>query len=96
MSEDPTFWSLKMTLNNPQSLNSYSYADDNPITKSDPEGLVATIAQKIQVLQAQIKILQGIISLYLGGATQQGNTAFSAYQTAFGGDGQLRWGRAAC
>jgi RHS repeat-associated protein len=88
MSEDPTFWSLKMPLNNPQSLNSYSYADDNPITKSDPEGLAATIAQKIQVLQAQIKILQGIISLYLGGATQQGNTALSAYQTAFGGNGQ--------
>jgi hypothetical protein len=75
-------------LNNPQSLNSYSYANDNPITNSDPDGLVATIAQKIQVLQAQVKILQGIISLYLGGSTQQANTTLSAYQTAFGGSGQ--------
>jgi RHS repeat-associated protein len=88
ISEDPIFWSLKMNLSNSQSLNSYSYANDNPITKSDPDGLIATIAQQIQVLQAQVKILQGIISLYLGGSTQQANTTFSAYQTAFGGSGQ--------
>jgi hypothetical protein len=77
-----------MNLSNSQSLNSYSYANDNPITKSDPNGRIATIAQQIQVLQAQVKILQGIISLYLGGSTQQANTTFSAYQTAFGGSGQ--------
>jgi RHS repeat-associated protein len=29
VSEDPIFWGLKMNLNNPQSLNSYSYANDN-------------------------------------------------------------------
>jgi RHS repeat-associated protein len=39
LSEDPTFWSTKQNLANPQSLNSYSYADGNPITKSDPDGL---------------------------------------------------------
>ena len=87
ISQDPTFWGLKMTLNNPQSLNSYSYANDNPISNSDPDGLAATVAQQIQVLQAQVKILQGIVSLYQGGASQQASTAFAAYQTAFGGGG---------
>ncbi len=29
----------KQVLSDPQSLNSYSYADDNPIVKSDPTGL---------------------------------------------------------
>ena len=37
MSEDPTFWS-KQNLTDPQSMNSYSYANDNPIVKSDPSG----------------------------------------------------------
>jgi RHS repeat-associated protein len=40
ISEDPMFWS-KQNLENPQSLNSYSYADDNPITKNDPSGKMA-------------------------------------------------------
>ena len=57
----------KQNLANPQSLNSYSYAYDNPIDLSDPNGLAATIAQKIQILQAQVSILQGIVSLYQGG-----------------------------
>jgi hypothetical protein len=48
-------------------------------------GLVATIAQQIAVLQAQVKILQGIVSLYVGGFAQQANNVFAAYQTAFGG-----------
>jgi RHS repeat-associated protein len=43
LSEDPTFWSTKQNLANPQSLNSYAYADDNPINKKDPDGLAAYI-----------------------------------------------------
>src|SRR3984893_11569463 len=39
-SQDPLFWSSKQSLANPQSLNSYSYADDNPISRSDPSGLL--------------------------------------------------------
>jgi RHS repeat-associated protein len=40
LSEDPVFLGdpKQQTLTDPQSLNSYSYADDNPITKSDPTG----------------------------------------------------------
>jgi len=85
VTQDPTFWSSRQKLNDPQSLNSYSYAENNPITKIDPDGLAATVAQQIKVLQAQIRILQGIVNLYKAGAAQQANTAFGAYQAAFGG-----------
>jgi RHS repeat-associated protein len=41
ISEDPVFWGdpQRQNLANPQSLNSYSYSGDNPVTKSDPKGL---------------------------------------------------------
>src|SRR5882762_354956 len=41
LSEDPVFLGdpKSQVLTDPQSLNSYSYANDNPITKSDPSGL---------------------------------------------------------
>ena len=40
LSEDPVFWEnpKSQDLKNPQSVNSYSYADDNPITGEDPSG----------------------------------------------------------
>jgi RHS repeat-associated protein len=37
VTEDPVFWSTKQNLANPQSLNSYSYANDNPISGKDPD-----------------------------------------------------------
>lgn len=37
----------QQALTNPQSLNSYSYANDNPITKSDPTGLGNSSGQKV-------------------------------------------------
>ena len=40
LSEDPVFLGnpVQQQLTNPQSLNSYSYANDNPITQKDPSG----------------------------------------------------------
>jgi len=40
LSEDPVFWgnAKDQLLNNPQTLNTYSYANDNPITGKDPQG----------------------------------------------------------
>jgi RHS repeat-associated protein len=44
MTQDPVFWEIgqsqdgKDALANPQSLNSYSYANDNPISYKDPNG----------------------------------------------------------
>lgn len=47
ISEDPVFWEVgqtkdgKAVLTNPQAQNSYSYAENNPITKKDPNGRCA-------------------------------------------------------
>jgi RHS repeat-associated protein len=41
ISQDPVFWSGRQDPVNPQSLNSYSYADDNPVTGKDPDGLAS-------------------------------------------------------
>jgi|SRR5215471_17521382 len=40
LSEDAVFWGTPsaQNLTNPQSLNSYSYGNDNPITNKDPDG----------------------------------------------------------
>src|SRR6266436_794321 len=44
ISQDPVFWEIGLTndgksaLLNPQALNSYGYANDNPITNKDPSG----------------------------------------------------------
>ena len=38
LSEDPVFWSQNQNLRDPQSLNAYSYANNNPIRLSDPSG----------------------------------------------------------
>ncbi len=38
ISQDPIFWNPEKFLNDPQQLNSYSYARNNPITLSDPTG----------------------------------------------------------
>jgi RHS repeat-associated protein len=58
LSEDPVFWeeSSNQSLGNPQSLNSYSYSDNNPINRSDPSGrfsinsALRTIATALQSL----------------------------------------------
>lgn len=45
LSEDPVFWAdpLSQNLMHPQGLNSYSYANDNPVTSEDPTGLLTLI-----------------------------------------------------
>jgi RHS repeat-associated protein len=44
ISQDPMFWVLpKQLLQDPQLLNSYNYGRDNPITRSDPTGLLTFV-----------------------------------------------------
>jgi RHS repeat-associated protein len=45
-SQDPVFLGdpKQQDLQDPQSLNAYSYSEDNPITKSDPNGKSSSLA----------------------------------------------------
>jgi hypothetical protein len=56
LSEDPIFLGdpKQQNLRDPQSLNSYSYANDNPITRSDPTGL-ATFGGTGKEVLSQLK-----------------------------------------
>jgi len=44
LSQDPVFLSSSQNFGDPQSLDSYSYSEGNPITKSDPNGRTAFTA----------------------------------------------------
>lgn len=61
LSQDPVFWEIGLTrdgknaLSNPQALNSYAYANNNPITGKDPSGRQA--AQAAQILFADTPLL---------------------------------------
>ena len=65
-SQDPVFWSNRQDLTNPQSLNSYSYAEDNPITRKDPDGLAASNSAIVAIYQQLVSILQSYISVLTG------------------------------
>jgi RHS repeat-associated protein len=84
LSEDPVFWELGITqdgkavLTNPQALNSYAYANGNPITNKDPEGRCVGPAVAI-CIGAGVGILGGI-----------GSQAFNDYLTGDFGDRTFR------
>src|SRR5262249_9112843 len=64
LSEDPTFLGnpLDQDLTNPQSLNSYSYANDNPITQKDPNGTTAALAIPAAILLATLYLIAAILA----------------------------------
>jgi RHS repeat-associated protein len=57
VNEDPVFWGdpKDQNLQNPQSLNSYSYASDNPISNKDPSGKFTATASLL--LAALVAVL---------------------------------------
>jgi len=64
ISEDPVFWEIGSTkdgkdvLVNPQAQNSYSYAGNNPINKSDPTGRI------FGVDDATVAVIVGTYAMY--------------------------------
>ena len=78
ISQDPVFWA-KQNLTDPQSLNAYSYAQDNPVTKKDPNGLAA--APSTTFWQAVVNFLQSYVS-YLQGGGGTGGGGSSGVQIA--------------
>ena len=77
LTEDPVFWGGRQNLNNPQGLNAYSYANDNPITGKDPDGLASSNSgQIIGLIQQAIAAIQQMISILSvggGGTTYIGD-----------------------
>lgn len=76
LSEDPVFLGdpRQQNLTNPQSLNSYSYANDNPINLSDPNGRAASLSHVISNLQSVLQSLQSYLNGVSGGG---GNVSLS-------------------
>jgi len=63
LSEDPTFLGdpAQQTLSDPQSLNSYSYANDNPIRLSDPSGKDAALVAPLAVAVGAILVVASFL-----------------------------------
>ena len=104
LSQDPIFWGnpKNQNLQNPQSLNSYSYASDNPISNSDPSGLLTqaqnstliSIAAQLQGILGALNVIAasggGISSGTASGIQQSINSASAAVSTiAAGGNATL-------
>jgi RHS repeat-associated protein len=70
-SQDPVFLgeAKQQQLQDPQSLNAYSYSEDNPITKSDPNGKLSTLALAPAYYFAPEEILAGPVGWGLLGLT---------------------------
>jgi RHS repeat-associated protein len=55
VNEDPVFWEIGVTadgksvLSNPQAMNSYNYANDNPIVHKDPTGRIIGIDDALEI-----------------------------------------------
>src|SRR5262249_23725988 len=67
LSQDPVFLGepKDQDFANPQSLNSYSYANDNPITQKDPTGLVAGVDDAtVAVLLAAVLAVSALLAAY--------------------------------
>ena len=69
VTQDPVFWGGQ-NLSDPQSLNAYSYANNNPITLSDPSGLMTLteIQTKIDSIKSQVATITKAVGVYTAGA----------------------------
>ncbi len=100
LSEDPVFVGTNQNLGDPQTLNSYSYANGNPVNLKDPSGengvLLALAVTAAAYIPAFVSILQGLSSPLgqvaaseFSDSVQKGNTPniiFAAANIATGGE----------
>jgi len=70
ISQDPVFWEVGITndgrsvLTNPQAQNSYSYANNNPITNKDPDGRIIPAAAIPYILFGIGAFLDSAVTYY--------------------------------
>ena len=78
--EDPVFWG-KQNFSDPQSLNTYSYASNKPITLSDPSGLASwsDIQNQLNAISAQVAALTAKVNSFV---SAQAKTAVQNISTA--------------
>jgi RHS repeat-associated protein len=77
LSQDPMFWILRANLQNPQSSNPYSYAENNPIIKKDTNGQFAVLA--LMAAGAVVSMVsQGVSDYASGNPVQWQNYAGAA------------------
>src|SRR6516225_3339814 len=92
VTQDPVFWEIGLTpdgqkaLVDPQSLNSYAYANDNPITKKDPNGRqvweelglgdLAIIALRAMIVGGAVNTDAGIAANVGGNLLNKGQLKF--------------------
>jgi RHS repeat-associated protein len=87
MSQDPVFWEIgqtkdgKAVLANPQSLNSYSYSNGNPIIGKDPTGRAVYLAAR--------PVIFGRQHLYYYVAPESGSAFSAAGPFTFGAGPQV-------
>jgi RHS repeat-associated protein len=77
LSEDPVFWNSRQNLADPQSLNVYSYANDNPINRSDPSGLASIKGTTSEILSQLKSQLQSAGAFLASLSTSAGRTQFA-------------------
>jgi hypothetical protein len=80
------FWSTNQNLANPQTLNSYSYASNNPTNLKDPSGLATVKGSLNEILKSTVKLLKDYKSFLETANSNKGGTAKavakSTYSTA--------------
>ena len=83
ISQDPVFLGnpSQQNLSNPQTLNAYSYSEDNPITGADPSGKLslAQVSATLSQISAALQSISNILS-HVGGSSFAGQVAQATYQ----------------
>lgn len=93
LSEDPVFWEVGQTavgramLQDPQAMNSYSYAKNNPITNKDPDGRIipAIVAQAAVMIARAYLINLAFNETALVGSNMYGNVQQGIQNNTFSG-----------
>jgi RHS repeat-associated protein len=92
-SQDPSFWEPEKLIFDPQLQNSYSYARDNPLNTTDPDGKdPVSYGQKLFTVAAQapVNILNGVANTALTALYGAASIFSTSARTQFNARGQAQ------